>query len=466
MFGMEWSKKRKIIYALSFVGVAIALAAYPVYRTVYKAPTCFDGKQNGNETGLDCGGGCALFCSAQIAPPHVVWAKAFSVGGGAYDLGAYIENREKNAGIKTLHYTLRMLDGSGQEVGSGVGSTEVPPASALLLFVPNVKATTAPQSIEVRFNGEDLAHWVHAESIPEVLVSKNQNLRNTDTKPRFDATLVNTDRINDVGRVTIGAVVSDSAGNPVGVSQTYVEGIARAGERNIFFSWPAPFTKNPRGGVCATPVDTVLVIDRSGSMNIGNKNPVEPFTSAINAVRSYVRTVSLTDQIGLVTFAKTPMLARDLATDRTALDTVFASLAVDTAQGVNIGDALKAARAVLQGAQHKEQAKPVVILFSAGVTNSPLDPVNVQNTRYAEDYAAQAADDMRTAGIELYSVGLVGGAQEAFLRDRITKKPENYFTASSLTDVPTVYQKISQTICKEENFIKDIIVMPRAVFSE
>ena len=465
MNGMEWSQRRKIIYALSFAGILILLAAYPLYRTIYTAPTCFDGKQNGTETGLDCGGGCARFCAAQIDPPHVVWAKAFPVGDGVYDLGAYVENRKNDAGIKNLHYTLRMLDSSGQEIGSGSGVTEVPPASAFLLFAPHVQAKESPQSIEVRFNGADLAGWVHAEAVPEVLVSKNQNLRNTDTQPRFDATLVNTDRINDVGRVTVGAVISDSTGSPVGISQTYIDGVGRGGERNVFFSWPTPFTKNPRGGVCSTPIDTMLVFDRSSAMNVGDKNPAEPFTAALGVVRSYLETISLTDQIGLVTFAGSPILARDLSTDRTMLNTIFASIGVDAAQDVNLGDALKSAFAALQGTHHKERAKPVIVLFSAGISNRPLDPVNAKNEHYAEDYAVQAAEDIRKAGMELYTVGLGSGAQEVFLRDRITKIPSNYFNAGSLTDLQGVYKKISQTICKEENFIKDIVVMPRTVFN-
>ena len=64
------------------------ILAYPIYKLANPVPTCFDKKQNGAEVGVDCGGGCNLFCSSQITPLRVVWAKAFPEAKGFYDMGA------------------------------------------------------------------------------------------------------------------------------------------------------------------------------------------------------------------------------------------------------------------------------------------------------------------------------------------------------------------------------------------
>ena len=106
---MDWAKRRRIFYALAFAGLLLLVASYPIYLIISKAPTCFDKKQNGTETGLNCGGGCALVCTAEVKQPRVVWAKAFPIKSDIYDLGIYVENVNANAGLKNARYTIRVL---------------------------------------------------------------------------------------------------------------------------------------------------------------------------------------------------------------------------------------------------------------------------------------------------------------------------------------------------------------------
>ncbi|MBI5077904.1 MAG: hypothetical protein HZB11_00865 [Candidatus Yonathbacteria bacterium] len=252
---MDWSKRRKIIYAIGFAAAAILLAAYPVYRLISKPPTCFDEKQNGTETGVDCGGGCALMCVSDVKAPRTVWAKAFPLGGSYYDLGAYVENVNTNAGVKNLRYTIRVFDIGNQILTEKKGETELAPASATLLFETNVALSGNPDRVVIVFETEDLTKWTRASMPHSIILTKNQSLINTDAKPRFDAVLVNTDPINDVANLALGAVIYDALRNPVAVSKTYVSLIPKGEERNIFFTWPNRFTKNPRGAKCEGLID-------------------------------------------------------------------------------------------------------------------------------------------------------------------------------------------------------------------
>lgn len=468
---MEWSQKRKTVYALVFVAVVILLAAYPTYKLVYHAPTCFDGKQNGVELGMDCGGTCALYCASQITVPRVVWAKAFPVSGeGVYDLGAYIENPNGAAGLKGAHYTMRMLGSAGQDFGSSEGTMEIAPNGALLLFVPNVRPSGVPDRVQVEFNKDDMNKWVKARAVPEVIMVKNQTLRNTDTKPRFDATLVNTDRVNDIGRVILGGVVYDALKNPIAVSETFVDGITRGAEENIVFTWQNRFTKNPRGGMCATPVDTMLVFDRSGSMNVGAKNPPEPLTTAKNAAVAYLESSELEDHVGLISFAGTASnpIDKELSGDPEGTKAAILNIAIskDGPQYTNLGDALKGALNEFRSTRHNSSAKSAIIVLTDGVANRPLDPVNAKNTSYAEEYAAAYATEARKMGVEVYAIGLGASFNETYLRDRIATTPADYFTAPTAADLETIYKKISETVCKEESFIKDVIIRPRTIFTQ
>lgn len=278
---MEWAQQRKIMYALGFAVAIILLAAYPVYTLVKQTPTCSDNKKNGTETGVDCGGGCALICVSDIKTPRIVWVKAFPINGSTYDIGAYVENTNASAGVKKMRYTLRVLDSAGQVLTEKTGATELAPSSATLIFETGIKFSGAADHTEIVLNGDDLANWQKASVASSVVLTKNQSLMNTDTKPRFDAVLVNTDPIEDVTNLTLGAVIYDVARNPVAVSRTYVDRIQKGGEQNIFFTWPNHFTKYARGERCAAPVDMTMATSSTSSAPTTVACPQENFITEI-----------------------------------------------------------------------------------------------------------------------------------------------------------------------------------------
>ncbi|MBI5400991.1 MAG: VWA domain-containing protein [Candidatus Yonathbacteria bacterium] len=467
---MEWAQKRKIMYALGFAGIAVLLAAYPVYQVTHPAPTCFDQKQNGTETGVDCGGSCVSVCTAEVKAPRVVWGKAFPLEGDRYDLGAYVENANVGAGVKNARYTFKVFDSAGNILIEKKGETELAPASAVILFATGIALSGNPDRVDVAFDASDLTHWNKASTASSVVTSKNQSLRNTDTKPRLNAIMVNTDLVDDVANLVLSAIIYDARRHPVAVSSTYVNSIPRASEQPVFFTWPHRFTKNPRGGMCATPVDTMLVFDRSGSMDVGRKNPPEPLTTAKNAAIAYVDSANTVDKVGLVSFANTASspIDHELSVDHKAVINALSAIAIskDELQNTNFGDAIKSAFAELQSARHVSTAKRVIVALTDGDANRPLDPVTKKDGGYAKEYAANAANDARKEGIGLYAIGLGTNIDEAFLRDRIGGDPAHYFSAPTAESLQAVYKTISETVCPPENFITEIVVTPRAIFSE
>lgn len=467
---MEWAQKRKILYATMFAAVVILLAIYPIYQATHQDPTCFDKKQNGTETGVDCGGGCAVSCIADIKAPRIVWAKAFFLGGTSYDLGAYIENSNANSGVKNARYTFRVLDSAGAVLAEKMGSTEIAPGAGFVLFEPRVNIVGNPARVDVIWSQNDISNWVKASTPSSVVTTKNQNLKNVDSSPRFDATLVNTDQDNPVANLTLSAVIYDSARHPIALSRTSVDAIPVGGSQDVFFTWPNRFSKHTGGGVCTTPVDTMLVIDRSGSMDVGRKNPPEPLTSAKNAASTYIDAAMLVDKVGLVSFATTATdpIDHNLSLDHNAVKASVAEMAVEKGalQYTDLGEALRAAVVELKGTRHTADAKSIIVAMTDGVANRPLDPANANNKAFPEQYATQVANAARAAGIEVYTIGLGQDLNTAFLRDQISTDASHYYKAPTAADLVGVYKNISETICKEEGFITDIIITPRAVFAQ
>lgn len=465
----EWSEKRKILYALAFAGVIILLAAYPVYQVTHPAPTCFDQKQNGTETGVDCGGSCVSVCTAEVKPPHVVWAKAFLLEGGRYDLGAYVENANVGAGIKNARYTFKVFDNVGNILAEKKGETELAPVSTILLFATGVTLLGNPDHVDVVFDASDLTHWVRASTASSIPATKNQRMRSTDTKPRLDAILINNDPMNEVSGLALGAIIYDARRHPVAISSTYVNNIPVSGEQPIFFTWPSRFTKNPRGGMCTTPVDTMLVFDRSGSMDVGHKVPAEPLTTAKNAASAYVDAADIVDKVGLVSFATdaSSPIDHELSIDHTGVRDAVSAIAIgkDGLQNTNLGDALKVALEELQSMRHTKDAKKIIVALTDGVANRPLDPVTQKSGAYAEEYAAGIAKEAQAASVQVYAIGLGQDTKEAFLRDRIATDPAHYFNAPTAESLQNVYKNISETVCPPENFITEIVMTPRAIFA-
>lgn len=467
---MEWSQKRKILYATLFATAFLLLVSYVAYLLFHKEPTCFDKKQNGTETGVDCGGSCALVCTAEVKPLRTVWAKTFSLNGEVYDMGAYVENVNINAGIQRARYVLRAIGADGGVLAEKNGVVEIAPSSRTLLFETGAVFSGQADRVEVVFNPEDLVVWTRANNMPPSIVAKNQDLKNVDTKPRFDAVLVNTDPVNAVSGLTVGAIIYDALRHPVAVSKTYVDYISPNGEQEIFFTWPSRFTKRPRGGMCTSPVDTMLVFDRSGSMDVGHKTPPQPLETAKNAATTYVEAADIVDKVGLVSFATTVSspVDHELSLEHEGVREAVVSIGIgkDGIQNTNLGDAIKIAAEELRSVRGTKDAKKVIVVLTDGVANFPLDPANPKNTAYADEYAAGIAKNAQNAGIRIYAIGLGNSINEAFLRDRIAIDPSRYFNAPTAQDLKGVYKKISETVCQPENFITDIVVTPRAVFAE
>src|SRR3989338_2125266 len=107
----QWSRRRKrIILALIFF-ILIVLIGLPIFFLFYRAPTCFDGKQNGDEIGVDCGGSCRLLCTAQSLPLILKGdPRVLEVAENTFEIVALIENPNANGEIYRARYIFKLYD--------------------------------------------------------------------------------------------------------------------------------------------------------------------------------------------------------------------------------------------------------------------------------------------------------------------------------------------------------------------
>ncbi len=239
----SWASKRRLLYLSLIIGFFVVLFAYPVFSLFYKAPSCFDNKQNQNETGVDCGGLCERVCEFETVAPIVLWARGIEVGAGMYDAVARIENQNVNAGISRLPYSFKLYDDGGILIAERRGVTFINPNEQFTLFEGAIKTG---KRIPVRTFFEFLAspQWTRVKQVPLLLEIQNQVLTEEQTRPRLRAEIIN-NGLEPVGGIVLTALVFNEENNAIAASKTEIDVLAPREQKTVSFIWPNAF---PNGG--------------------------------------------------------------------------------------------------------------------------------------------------------------------------------------------------------------------------
>lgn len=239
---MSWGTHRRnsilaIIFLLIFVPISIYVAS-----VLIKPVTCFDGFQNGIETGVDCGGGCALLCDAEVIDPIIVWKRHFEVAPGIYNVVAMIENPNPESGSNIAPYIFKLYDREGVLLQERKGVTSIAPKE-IVPIVENTLLTGKLEPIRVSFEFTDALVFEKQPLEKQVLVVRDEELLEERGLPRINASIENIDLL-PVDKITVVAVVYDINNNAIASSSTLIERISKDQSVPVVFTWPVPFEKS------------------------------------------------------------------------------------------------------------------------------------------------------------------------------------------------------------------------------
>jgi hypothetical protein len=240
---MTWALKRQIFYVFIVVAFFSFFGFIIIYSNLNKTPTCTDNIQNGNETGIDCGGSCAKACFAQMDKISVLWARAFKVVSGRYNAVAYIVNHNKNAAVQKINYRFRFADVNNIYIGKREGSTVVPPGGNFAVFEPAIDVGNSVP-VYATFEFTETPAWlqVSQEKLDQLkILISNIQLSDEKTSPRLLATIKN-NSLFTIPNVNIVAILYDASGNAISVSRTYLNQLGPLLSTDINFTWPEPFS--------------------------------------------------------------------------------------------------------------------------------------------------------------------------------------------------------------------------------
>ena len=238
---MSWgtSRRNTILFILFiFVAIPVGVVGFILF---YEEPNCFDNKQNGSETGVDCGGTCQLLCTVQQTPPVILWERAFRVTDGVYNLLAYVENPNTNAYLKNASYNFKMYNEQNVLIGEKSGVISIAPKSARPILQNNIQTfEQVPMRVEFAFTS-DLV-FEQASPKDSIILIKDELIENEKTSPRVKANIQNIS-LKEIQHIDVVVLLYDVFDNVIATSNTYVDRLEPEATRDIVFTWPQAFTE-------------------------------------------------------------------------------------------------------------------------------------------------------------------------------------------------------------------------------
>lgn len=243
---LSWGAKRQMFYfGIVFLAVVIAILIL-IWPMLNREPTCFDGKMNGAESGLDCGGGCAKVCTPEALQLVTLWARAFKVVDGKYNLMAYVENQNRESGIPLMSYEFKVYDENNIFIGRQSGSTFVTSNDRTAIFEAGIETgNRVPERVSFEFTSVPTWIKINRDQKNALAVSADDKvLSNPLSTPKLEAYIVNK-TLNEIKDLDVFAVLYDEAGNVITVSKTLIELLPKNDKVPVVFTWPEPLSARP-----------------------------------------------------------------------------------------------------------------------------------------------------------------------------------------------------------------------------
>lgn len=233
----SWRARRQLFYFAVFAG-AVGLIGWRVFVYFAPAPTCFDGKQNQAEQGVDCGGPCAKKCLGDIKDLTVVWTRVSPAADGRYDVAALVDNGNTSAGLKNLTYRFKLYDERGVTVAIREGNTYLNSAERFVIFESGIDTKAkVPKRAVLEIPETAALEWGRFEAAkPNMIVARK--IFTNEPFPSLEAVL----RSGEVGALRdlqVAAILYDEAQNVLAVSRTTLDNLPASGERSAYFTWGA-----------------------------------------------------------------------------------------------------------------------------------------------------------------------------------------------------------------------------------
>lgn len=240
---MDWSTRRKIIYTSTAIILIVVYSLYHFRDVISPAPTCSDGKANGNENGVDCGGSCQLVCVGDTKPLVVEWSSFIKTQENTYDLVALVSNKNVNIDPLSTSYDFVLTNKDGENIFEKKGEIVAPVNSAFPIILQNIHLKDRPVQMSVSLSSGKYFKTVLNGNMTLVKVT-SKTFEEGKGISRVYANITN-NTLNTLLKVRVGVILFDENKNAVGVGETFIDKLDGQEKRQVIWTWNTPFENKP-----------------------------------------------------------------------------------------------------------------------------------------------------------------------------------------------------------------------------
>lgn len=229
---------KQIIIALIFL-IFFSGISYSIYLLATENPTCFDGKQNQGEEGIDCGAVCGVLCDPETQPLKIISSQIIQTQYQEYDFIAFIQNPNTAYGVSELSYEIRFLNPSHGEVARRQEKFYIQPGQTRYIIEQAVKSEDSIVSAELKF-GNPQWQKIEGEKIAIDFPLESEQYRDIGSAPvysQFEGVISNNSNF-DLDRVDIAVLLLDQTETIVGINTTVIRTLPAKTERYFKVTWP------------------------------------------------------------------------------------------------------------------------------------------------------------------------------------------------------------------------------------
>jgi len=239
---MDYRKRKQIIIVIILASLFILALVGVYFKWIRQAPTCFDGKQNQKEEGIDCGGTCALSCERlTIKALNVEWTNVMEIKDDRYDLAAKIVNPNPNYGLSLVKYNFKVFDEANSLITQQSGRTFIMPGQSKYLIESNLTLLAAPAKVELVIEPASKEEWEKLSSDyrePEIYIHDKQvQMLDSDKGAAQASGIIKNNSDFDFDKILVSVILFDEDKKIIGVNKTEARTVLAGEDRYFSVLW-------------------------------------------------------------------------------------------------------------------------------------------------------------------------------------------------------------------------------------
>jgi len=223
---------KQILYGIFFLLFLFGAVRVIYISALQSAPSCFDNRKNGTETGVDCGGAC-IPCEEKNLQPIAIGATTLFSQDRVFSVAAELINPNSAFAASAFDYQIILKDASGSVLRAITNSSFLYAGERKKIVEAGVRITQGiPVEVSVIINPESIIRKPAQAFIrPEIEV------RDVIAAIESGQVVISgyVTNINNfvITKIIINGSAINSAGAAVGVSKTEIRNVAAFGVENF-----------------------------------------------------------------------------------------------------------------------------------------------------------------------------------------------------------------------------------------